>query len=894
LVGRERELALVAAVLDASSDGYDGVLLVGPRGVGTSWLARDAARRAIEAGRVVRRLATSAATASSDLAALAPLLDGRAWSGAGLDPLAAYAAVRASVEQLGSGDRVVLVADGVHHLDSASLAVLVQLARSGLVSLLATTRPAHVAGRVVQALDQALDLVHCPLAPFEQTETAELARRLLGAPLDGPSAASVHEATGGLPLAISEVVRSAAADGRLSLRHGLSHLDGELTSTAVLQQALLGDLDGVSSGAAAVLRTIAVAGAVPLDPLEHAGLLDVVLELDAGRLVVETELGQRPRSVPAVRVASGALRLAILGTVTRIEERAVLRRLVALVASSPGDHEALALPLARWRVRAGLQTDAALLVEATRAARAANDFRAVRELSELALSIEPTLELVLLHGEALYEVGAYAAAASLLREAEAMVTNPAEQLQVTVARHRLLLWGEQRALESALVLSELRATLDDPFLRDLTTVSEMYSWVFHGRPREALALRGELCSGQRVIDVATAFPLAVATMYAGRPVEARTLAEWAIVTTAGDAAAPLRAEVLAETLRHPLLDHLALHLADAERGRPDEAYAGLVAGYEQALRDDIPQLVTWFTLAAGQVALHQGRAELAMRHFVEGRAIAEATSFVPGRRLALTGTVIAAGLLGRVELVRHADHELETMGEDIGHLAVEVAWARSTARLVDGDVPGAIDELVVGIVRAASEGQHLLELELCTEAARLGAAGRVVEHVHAVAGLVDGDLAQARIAAIEALLSGSLPDLEAAETAVAACGTMLLAAELAERLAVGLHDAGRAREAARAARRALRHRDRCDGARLPVAPLDADVLDVELSAREAEVALHVAEGLSSKEIADRLCVSVRTVSNHLQHVYVRLGISSRQELVEVLREEPGLLASHSA
>jgi HD-GYP domain-containing protein (c-di-GMP phosphodiesterase class II) len=48
-----------------------------------------------------------------------------------------------------------------------------------------------------------------------------------------------------------------------------------------------------------------------------------------------------------------------------------------------------------------------------------------------------------------------------------------------------------------------------------------------------------------------------------------------------------------------------------------------------------------------------------------------------------------------------------------------------------------------------------------------------------------------------------------------------------------------------------------------------------LSDREVEVLRLVARGLSNREVADRLTVSRRTVEHHVQHIYDKIGVSSR-------------------
>jgi DNA-binding NarL/FixJ family response regulator len=50
-----------------------------------------------------------------------------------------------------------------------------------------------------------------------------------------------------------------------------------------------------------------------------------------------------------------------------------------------------------------------------------------------------------------------------------------------------------------------------------------------------------------------------------------------------------------------------------------------------------------------------------------------------------------------------------------------------------------------------------------------------------------------------------------------------------------------------------------------------------LTARETEVLLLVARGLSNKEIADALFISAKTASVHVSRILMKLGVTSRVE-----------------
>jgi DNA-binding CsgD family transcriptional regulator len=69
-----------------------------------------------------------------------------------------------------------------------------------------------------------------------------------------------------------------------------------------------------------------------------------------------------------------------------------------------------------------------------------------------------------------------------------------------------------------------------------------------------------------------------------------------------------------------------------------------------------------------------------------------------------------------------------------------------------------------------------------------------------------------------------------------------------------------------------------------VAPYSTTALDAQLSAREIEVAEAAALGLSNKELAARLEISVRTVENHMRSIFSKLGVTTRTRLAAKLRE----------
>lgn len=147
------------------------------------------------------------------------------------------------------------------------------------------------------------------------------------------------------------------------------------------------------------------------------------------------------------------------------------------------------------------------------------------------------------------------------------------------------------------------------------------------------------------------------------------------------------------------------------------------------------------------------------------------------------------------------------------------------------------------------------------DAVRLGAPERA-------AGRLTGVFA----AHAEALDRADGPALDRVAGELEERGFLLFAAE-AHAQAVRAH---RDPSAARTSRtRAVTLARRCQGARTPA--LSGLVLG-ELTARQRQIVDLAAAGLSNRQIAEKLTLSVRTVGNHLYSAYARLGASDRGAL----------------
>ena len=168
--------------------------------------------------------------------------------------------------------------------------------------------------------------------------------------------------------------------------------------------------------------------------------------------------------------------------------------------------------------------------------------------------------------------------------------------------------------------------------------------------------------------------------------------------------------------------------------------------------------------------------------------------------------------------------------------------------------------------------------------ARLG-DDAVVEELDEVASRSDSALVHASSRHARGRATRDAAMLDSAAERFTAMGAQLFAAEAWAAAADAARRDGNGRLVTAYQRRVAELEGTLEGARTPglvVADAAAPV-----TPREREIALLAADGVASKEIAEQLFLSVRTVNNHLQKVYTKLGVTSRAELAAALGRESG-------
>ncbi|WP_147431928.1 LuxR C-terminal-related transcriptional regulator [Motilibacter peucedani] len=882
LVARHAELeGALAALQDRRMRGW---VAAGPPGVGKTRLAEEVLGAAAKHGYRTARVTASRSSSQLPFGSVAHLLPAEARGVE--DPVTVFDVVLRSVrEQVSArgGSRSVVLVDDLHLLDGTSATMILRLLDEGLVFLLATVRSSEPVDEAVSALWRGDGVRRVDLGDLPRRAVQTLMHLSLRGPVDAGAADDVWETSRGNPLYVRELVLGALDSGALQQVGGAWRLVAPLSPTPRLVEVVAARLDAVPDAGRRALELLAVAEPVSLDDLLAASARPGSDPLEVMQCLEALERAGTVRSFLDGRRTTVRLAHPLYGEVLRAQLPELARRRAGLVLS--GRVKAYGarryedpLRIATMQLDATGTADTELLVRGARLARHGYDLLRVARLARAALAQQDRLDARLLLGEALYELGEFDEAEQVLDAALDATTDDVALVRVASVRTALELTGRNRPPEALRVVQQAASRArTEPALHALRALEALVLG-FAGRAADAVAL-------------------ADAVVGDGTPSRAAMVASWARATgltllgraeIAVDAAR--RGFAMHEALPEVLaVYHVSVHLsaesfALQECGRLAEALEVAERGYALATRDRSPWVRTRLARMAGRAAVLAGQPRTAVRWYVEGLSVARAHGHDAARKMLLDQKALAHALLGELDEAERA--LAESAGIEVSAVVYpEHCLGQAWTLAGRGHLGAAHRVLEEGAARAASAGDVSSERRLLHDRARLGEAGAVADRLEELRRPDGGPLADAYALHARALRDGDPTSLAEVAASFERLGCTLLAAEAWTSVAAALRRRGSAREGARAAVTAKALVERCEGAVTPA--LRAVDAVVPLTRREREVASLAATGLSSKDVADRLVLSVRTVDNHLQAVYAKLGVSSRADLARALRPGGG-------
>ena len=924
LVEREGELAAVRGLLDR---GGDVVVVEGGPGIGKTALLDACCERAGVLGHrvlrargselesdfpfgLVRQLFERAvATGGAELlagpaAAAAPLLSGVPSSTAAAD--ASFAVMHGLywvAANLTARGPLLVAVDDVHWADEASLRWLAYLAPriEGLaLSLIAALRPLEPASSSPALLAVRGEAEVIAPALLSTAAVADLVRGVHSFEASDELCAAIHDASGGNPFYLHELVRAIQQDGRPP---------DELDLTRLL---VIGPQD---------IATRLVARVVGFDPAALALAQALAVLSDGGELRHAAEIASLPMALTE-RLAEGLVRLEVL---------------------APDEPMRFVHPVVREALEGSMRRDERDQAHRHAARLLHRDGAPAGQIAAHLVGLRPAgdqwvLARLRAAAAAAMDSGTPTSAASLLRRAR--VEPPAEDERVAVLREAARAEAGAGQEAACALLEQALELVSDP----------------RGRAEIALEVAETYAALFRWVDAVDLLDRALAELGDQDAALAARLEGELVVSGLHDARRAMRVKPVLERLSsrdaevagEPLT--VALGMVNLLRGRPADETAPPL---EAVLRRSAVPVENWDTRAAllwvlvamerfgaveaalepmleqvqksgsarGLVAVYStlGLLKLRLGALPDGDAAARVAlevlqegDFAPGIGFAATVLAHVAVEAGQLDEAHELLDLLPQEGWPPGVGTVLIPAARGRLRLAQGRPAEALADFELSMALFASEAWGMETRETGYVHARSGAAIALVRlgETERARELAEAELADTRVLGTRRALGVSL---RAAGLARGGQDGLALLSESVSALrdspallerAHSLTEFGAAlrRGGERAAARgplgeALDLAARCGATPLAIRareelsaagarPRRVWRTGIEaLTPAELRVARLALRGRTNREIAHELYVTLKTVEGHLARVYSKLGIGGRQELVGVLEEK---------
>src|ERR1700722_12473939 len=910
--GRAGELKVMSALVAALARGRGGVLVIeGPPGIGKSRLLTEVMARADKGG--VRTLFGEAfeyqqtmpffALFMATLGADPPVGDAEALRELGGSAALRYWVVRDLADVIHAAAAqtpLAIVIEDIHWADNGTLLALRSLAsaRPGVAVLWVLTTRTGVGGPVVQETLSALQRTNATVVrvgAMSPDAVAEMVGDAVRANAD-ESLLKVAAKAHGNPFLIRELVGGLDEEGRLTVSRGRAAASGD-TLPRRLGAGMQQRLDLLSEGAGEVVRVAAV-----LPDRFSAGLLAAMLDRQPASLMsaVEEAVGADllVEDGEQLRFRHDLLREATRQSLPQSLRRAMERQSASIMLDLGAAPAEVATQLARSAEPGDREA-----IDALRAAAQSvghSDASAAADLSKRALELLAADDAE--HGQLVAETVGLLNRASRYAEAEDLAVaalseaSPQEEAEIRLRLPTLTKHSTPRRVE------ENRRALQLADISDVTRARHLaylaYNLTFHDQRGQRRAAANDAVAAAAstgdveatiVADVTLAL-LACGEGYAGGA--ARRLEELCVLARTSDA-----------TEAH---DFAAIHhaLLLVVVGRLDDAAVQVAEGTEQARRAGNAMVLDIWVAIDGMVHLAAGRLSAA-------RAAAESLPLPEGPDMTerdMMRMVILAEVAAWTDdrtllqqMVNDARDAYSTGSSVVRWVAAHVlalaAWQRDDVHdamrwlgditLFEGSFwPQVLDQVILGARVASAAGDAGLRARVLQATDLLERERPAVPLFTGVAGYARGILerdAAALVAAADVLHSSSRPLLYAA--AAEDAGAELAGTDRGDKALDQLNaafDTYMGHEALADARRVGRELRRLGVERRIVSQPRAKTGWDSLTDAELTVVNLIAQGVTNRDVAEQLQLSLHTVKTHVHNAFAKLGINSRAQLTQLM------------
>ncbi|WP_405134350.1 LuxR C-terminal-related transcriptional regulator [Nocardia sp. NBC_01388] len=858
MVERENELETITSALTGTD--FVGAVLTGDAGVGKTTLARLATAAVNGSAGNIRWVAGTESARSIPLGVFAHMVGVYTAH----DPVTFMAAAR---EALLADGHTIIGVDDAHLLDQLSATLLLQLAIDKAAHIVATVRSGVPVPDAVTSLWKDGHLLRIDLSPFSQRQSVELVENMLGGQLEGFTANLMWESSGGNALFLRHLVEGALEAGTLRQVKGVWQLRGRAAVTSELAALLEDRVEQLPESVLRVLELLTFC-----EPID----LDVLAEL-AGEEAVETA-----ESRGVIRIVEHGRQLLVrynhplFGEVIRrrlgiASARRLRGRLYTSLRERPINSAPDRIRLAELALDSDKSADLELFEAAAADAIGLANLPLGERFARAAVERRGGVEAADLLARALLWQGHRIEAERTLAVFDPDQLNEVQLARWGSTRVSNLLWSMGDADRADEVLDSVRSRAKHPKI--VATLDGLASAcaVNENKLDEAFALAEPVMAAEDAPPWAVwwaAFGGGLALALMGRGDAARQYAQRGHAIESHidglNRFMSAHAEVLALTFTGDL---------DAARRCASSPYTYSSPG----------QYLAW-----GMTKILQGTVDVAQGRFPQGidnleQALAALTTegaaaWMFPARLRLAEAYSAVGRAADASESIAAAIERGGRHSAVYEPMLEIAKAWQAG--AEGTVTPAI-RLALGAADAAARShQHAIEAMALHTAARFGdhsVAGRLAD----LAARVDGRLVQVQSRHAVAVAAHDGAGLDTAAAEFEEIGVLLSAADAAAQAASAHERAGDRRRLLESAATANRLAAACGGASTPALRQSAQPLP--LTSREREIANLVAAGLSNRQIADRLTVSVRTVEGHLYRACIKLDVTDREALAELMR-----------